>query len=235
MIKSIILLLMICFCLTSCKIDEIEPYNSKRSLFFPKLHPKDSKITIDSLYVSFSHHNGKDELKIPFTVSLVGQLLDKDMEYVVSVDKEKTTAQEIDYILPEKCIFRKGQVSDTLWVTVKKANLKDKEVLLVMKVTENETFTPGYYNRQIAKLAFNNIISQPTWWNEQITDVFFGVYSYKKFVTIIDAAAEKGIEFISTEDLKPSEIRKIALIAKDYISKNEVKEEDGTEMIILVY
>lgn len=234
-IKSLALFSLICLCLTACKIDEIETYHSKRALFFPRVHPENSQLIIDSVFVSFSHYQGKDELQVPFTISLVGPLLKQDLEYVVTIDQEKTTAQKIDYVLPEKCLFRKGMIRDTLWVTIKKANLKDDDYLLVMRVEANENFSVGYYNRQVAKLAFNNIISQPGWWDKQITEVFFGAYSYKKLTTIIDAAKEAGIEFVGTEEMPLSEIRKIALIAKYYIAKNGITEDNGDEMIIVVY
>lgn len=234
-LKSLILFLFACLLLTGCKTDEIDTYGSKRALFFPNLHPNDNKIIIDSIFVSFSHHPGVDELEIPFRVSLIGPLLESDLEYSVSVIDETTTATTKDYELPEKFIFRKGMVHDSLWIKIKRENLGDREALLAFKVVENKNFTVGFYDRQIAKLAFNDIISQPKWWDKEIITNFFGEYSYKKYTTIILAAKEYGIEFNSTEGMFHWQIRKIGLIAKDYIRANGITEEDGSEMIIIVY
>lgn len=234
-LKSSALFLVIFTSLIACKIDEIDVYNSKRALFFPKYHPENTKLVIDSVFVSFSHYPDADELEIPFRVSLIGANLEEDLPYSVSVVDAKTTALKGSYDFTANPIFRKGMAHDTLWVKIKRADLGDEESLLVMTINETENFELGFSRNVLAKLAFSNIKSQPAWWTKDITNSYFGAYSYKKYQTIIIAAGEEGIEFSSTEGLTPTEIRNIALITQDYIAKNNIKEEDGKDMIIVAY
>lgn len=234
-LKSSALFLVICTSLIACKIDEIDVYNSKRALFFPKYHPENTKLVIDSVFVSFSHYPDAEELEIPFRVSLIGANLEEDLPYSVSVVDAKTTALKDSYDFPANPIFRKGVAHDTLWVKVKRAGLGDEESLLVLTINETANFELGFSQNIVAKLAFNNIKSQPKWWTKDIINSYFGVYSYKKYQTIIIAAEEEGIEFSSTDGLTPTEIRNIALIAQDYIARNNIKEANGEDMIIVAY
>lgn len=234
-LRSFILFVVVCISLTACKTDEIGVYNAKQALFFPRLNPTNTKIIIDSINVSFTHYPGAEELEIPFRVSLIGTSLLEDLQYSVSVVEERTTAPKDSYDFPKNPIFRKDMSHDTLWIKIKRANLGDKELLLVVKINENENFEQGFFNNVTARLAFNDIKSKPAWWNADIINNYFGTYSFEKYETIIKAANEEGIIFTSTEGLTPTEKREIAIITKDYIAKNGITELSGEDMIIIAY
>lgn len=217
-----------------CKNQETETYSSKNALFFPKISgtygKDDYKRGIDTAYVSFTHHPGKDRYVVPFRISLIGNLT-KDTEYKLMVVDTLSSALPEDYELPEKLIFREGMPHDTLFVTLKKtANLDGKEVTLCLRLVENDHFTLGHYDRLQVKVRFNNIISKPGWWTTDIELGFFGPYSYEKYNAFILSSG-----LITIEGLNATEIRKLALNLKLYIAENELTEKDGSPMIIPIY
>lgn len=231
---------IIAFCLLSvmtvqsCKEQFVETYSDERYLFFERyMRDDDNKnVRVDTVEFSFSHYVGKEIIDIPFTVKLVGDLLTEDTEYKVEVVKDQTTAKEGQYSFPDKLLFRKGIPTDTLWVKAYRDKLtKDEEVVLFMRIAENDIFKRGYTTYTDAKLRFNNKIVKPLWWSKVITDAIFGEYSYKKLETIVAA----NPDFTTIDDLSQTEIRKIAINTKEYILLNNILEENGTPMVILAY
>lgn len=212
-------------------------YNSGAYLHFDKY--AGSKTRIDTAYFSFSHFPGNDEVTHYFKVSLIGQILTEDKEYEVTVlsgndlnDMPYTTAEEGQYKFPEKLIFKKGVLSDSLAITVLKSNvLEGKEYYMTIRLKDNNNFSVGYFQNTDVKLRFNNILSQPLWWNNGITNGYFGVYSKKKLETIM--LANPG--FTTTEGMNGTEKTKIGLITQKYIREHGITEENGDPMVLPIY
>ena len=195
-----------------------------------------NRVRVDEVEMSFSHYYGITEYTQDFYLGLVGQIPERDLEYGVEVVEDKTTATPDQYSLPEKLVFRKGQIEDILPITVYKDKIEDgDERVLRLRLVESDDMKLAYSNPTDSytdiQFTFNNKISRPKWWTSTVTDVFFGDFSYKKFMTIIEA----NPGFTTIEDMSSAEIRQIALNTKDYIKKNGVKEDDGSEMRIPIY
>ena len=94
-INNIFLIAILMLCFTGCSISEIDKYTDKNALFFPKTEVYDSNIILDSVFASFSHYPGIDELSIPFKVSLIGRFLDQDKEYSISVVESEIVKEEL--------------------------------------------------------------------------------------------------------------------------------------------
>lgn len=224
--------------LQSCSEEEVPTYSYDKCLYFHRYmqNEEGERVRVDTVDMSFSHHYGITEFTQEFYLGLIGDTLSSDMEYKLEVVEKETTAKPDQYSLPEKLIFHKGTEKDILNITVYKDKMaKDEQAVLVLRLVENENFKVGYsavgdsYTK--IKFRFNNKISRPLWWKGDISNVFFGEYSYKKFETII--LANPG--FTTVEGMGSAEIRKIALNAKKYIEENGITEEDGSPMEFPIY
>lgn len=223
----------------SCKVQEVDVFSAEESYIYFKrfIKDKDGKnVRVDTAMVSFSHHYGVAEYTQNYYLGLVGQLPTKDLEYKVEVVKEGTTAEPGQYSLPKKLVFRKGLTEDILPITIYKDKIKDgDERVLVLRLVESNDLKLALNNPADSytdiKFRFNNRISKPLWWDDTIKAVFFGEYSYKKYETIIKA----NPGFTTIEGLSSAEIRLIAINAKDYIKKNKITEDDGSEMEFPIY
>ena len=217
--------------LTSCQEDETLVFDTKPALYFPNYEKETSLRGIDSAYVSFFHNPGLNELTIPFKVSLVGQILKQDTEYRIEIIDSLTTAKSDEFELPEKLIFRKGVVADSLYVKVfKTARLNTTDARVTIKLIENDNFGLAYYDKLIVKLRFDNLVSKPTWWDNEIDYVYMGLFSPEKFTVFVKVSGQSNIDGIEAWEL-----RKICLDMKKYIADNGITEADGSEMEIAAY
>lgn len=225
--------------LQSCAIQEVESFSGEdRYVYFKRYitDEKGTRVRVDTVAMSFSHYYGETEHTENYYLGLVGMIPDRDMEYNIQVVEDKTTATPEQYSLPEKLIFRKGQIEDILPITVYKNKINDgDERVLRLRLVESNDLKVAFNNPADSytdiQLRFNNRISKPKWWTSTITDVMFGEYSYKKFETII--LANPG--FTTIEGMSSAEIRQIALNTKEYIKNHKVTEEDGSEMEFPIY
>lgn len=220
--------------LVSCKEEGIEKYSSENYLYFERMmkNSEGANIRVDTIALSFSQYGSVNTLVIPFTIKLVGDTLSEDKEYKLRIVKESTTAKADQYTLPEKLIFKKGVVIDSLNVTIHRDKLsKDEEVVLMLALEENNNFKVGYYTYETVKLRFNNKTVKPLWWTDDPVDiVYFGTYSFKKLETIIEA----NPGFMTIVGLSWTEVRKIARSTQKYIEENNIIDEDGNPMDIPV-
>lgn len=225
--------------LQSCSVQEVDVFSgSERYVYFKRfIKDKDGKnVRVDTAMVSFSHHYGVTEYVQNYYLGLVGQIPENDMEYKLQVVAEGTTATPEQYSIPEKLIFKGGQTEDILPVTIYKDKIAEgDERVLILRLVESDDLKVAFSNPNDSytdiKFRFNNKISKPLWWDDTIAAVFFGEYSYKKYVTIIEA----NPGFNSIEGKNSAEIRQIAINAKEYIKKNGITEDDGSEMTIPIY
>lgn len=217
--------------LESCQKDEVEIYAGKHCLFFERWQrlSEVERVRIDTAAYTFADYFGQNEIVHPFTVKLIGDLLAEDTEYAVVVVDSLTTAAPDQYTLPEHPVFRKGRATDSLEVIMHRVpSLHDREVYLTLRLTDNLNFKVGYVGYTEVKLRFNDIQGKPSWWTQEVEDVYLGAYSDKKLATIF--AANPG--FTTFVGLSVTEKRKVALNTRRYIKDNGITEADGTEMII---
>jgi hypothetical protein len=82
--------------------------------------------------------------EVPIEVSVIGRIQDKDLEFTLSVDTEKSTFPMSQCILPEKCTIKHGQLLDTIYVKLKNSeDLKESTKLLVLKINEEGEVREG--------------------------------------------------------------------------------------------
>ena len=215
----------------SCAKQEVEVFSgSERYVYFKRyIKDKDGKsVRVDTSMMSFSHHYGATEFTQDYYLGLVGQVPEKDLTYEVQIVEDGTTATPDQYSLPEKFVFRKGQLEEVFPITVYKNKIKEgDEKVLKLRLVDSHDLKVAFNNPTDSytdiQFRFNNKISKPLWWDNTITGAFFGEYSYKKYETIIKA----NPGFTTIEGLSSAEIRMVALNAKDYIEKNGITEDDA--------
>lgn len=59
---------------------------------------------------------------MPIEVAISGKVQDKDLEFTIGIDESLSTYPASQCILPEKCIFKNGQLLDTIYVKLKNSD-----------------------------------------------------------------------------------------------------------------
>lgn len=67
----------------------------------------------------FKFYNEGENAKILLGVTISGKVQDKDLEFTVSVDPERTTLPATQYELPEKCVIKAGELTGEILVVLK--------------------------------------------------------------------------------------------------------------------
>ena len=77
-----------------------------------------------------------------------------------------------------------------------------------------------YRNTNKLKIIFNNIISKPLWWTNDVTKLYLGTYSRKKYEEFVKCTNISDFGKLST-----AEKRQYALTFKYYIAVNNVMDK----------
>lgn len=216
-----------------CKEAQVPYFEDANMLYIP------NEDKINETFISFYQLGDVNEAYTEIAVNLIGRIPIEDMEYkIAAVHKSDrnpdvyTTARTDEYSIPETLIFRKGLQQDTIRIPVKLTDREaDESVVLVIEIVENELFKVAFKMRNIGVVRYG-VVSHPVWWNTEIEKFYLGVYSLKKYNTLIEAT---GVD--SFEGLKPSEMRKYSRDLKNYIKENGITEDEegNIPMIIPIY
>lgn len=223
--KRYILAVLFIGLMFACHYDEVEVYDAGRLIFIS------DSAGIDTTKTSFKHHLGEDSYSVPFHVHMIGEKSDTDLEYRLEVIDSLTTALPAEYELPQPALLRKERFRDTLWIKLKKTDrLATETVRLVVQLAENQNFRLGYTDKLTASVTFNDQMSRPEWWNNDIIQNFLGAYSDEKYLAFYECTG--------LDDLKGYaawEIRQFTLIFKKYIEDHNLTEKDGSPMTVVAY
>lgn len=204
-----------------CNSSELDYYEGNRGLYFERYRfasLEEGYMRSDTVKLVLSHYPGVNEIRHPFKILLIGDLLSEDTEYDMKRIDSLSTATEDMVSLSDKLLFKKGVVADSLWVTIHKDKVKDeKEYCVVYQLVDNENFGLGYSDCTIIKVWFSNSISAPLWWNDEVVNIFLGEWSQEKFEALVMAT---GI--LTFEGLSATEKRLYSLQLKHYIEENNL-------------
>ncbi|WP_418991080.1 DUF4843 domain-containing protein [Alistipes sp.] len=233
--RSSVVLFAAAVLIGGCNKSEVETFESQNRIWFTqKISIKNEWIYLNEQEHSFALYPGKNSIKVPFQVNLMGDLADYDREFKVVAVDSLTTAVDSEYEVSSS-VLRADQTIDTLWVRlIKSARLDNEEVKLTLYMAENENFAPGYSNSLQVTVSFSNKPVQPEWWTDEMSQIFLGPYSEKKFVALFTfATTEYGMEDLNDiSEMAPSALRKLLLRFKDYIAKHDLTEADGSPIEI---
>lgn len=226
--KQYTLLLLVALCLLACAEDKIEAYHGGQYLYFSELMDSSD----EAVAVSFYNYPLDDELTVEIALGLVGDPVTTATPYKISVVSEKTTALPENYKLPENPEFRPGVAEDKLALKLIKTDKLTKDVTLMLKIEPNEYFTGTIVHYDTIKVIFNNVESQPLWWDKDVAKVYLGTYSREKYVALMQYGGEDAAKF---GELNSGQKRQCALRLKEAIEKYELKEANGDPMTVPIY
>lgn len=222
--KKYIVLALFASLFFACNKDDIEGYDAGRFLFIP------DSLGMDTAFVSFKHHLGEDTYRVPFQVRMLGLASGEALNYAIEVVDSLTTATAEDYRLPDP-VFAAGRNRDTFWIEIRNTpHLATETVKLVVRLVENENFGVGYYDRLTAAVTFNNQMSKPLWWDENITNLFLGTYSEEKYLAFYECT---GLTDLT--DLPYWRLRQLTLEFRKYIEEHHLTEKNGEPMTVVAY
>lgn len=219
--------------LPSCKIDDIETYKSTdNALWFDYWGDWDdeleSYIRFDTTEISATFFPGKDSYTHYFKINLIGSMLSEPKAYKIELVDSLSNKEALKYIkVPKIPLFGADVVSDSLAVVFQFTGIPEGfRGRLVYDMVESDFFRMGFkgYNRIIVWV--NNIISKPLWWKAEITDVYLGKFSPKKFEEFVRHTGKTTLEGVDSFNR-----RKICLDFKKHVETSGLldKDENGNE------
>ena len=114
--------------------------------------------------------------EVPIEVAIFGKIQDKDLEFTLSVDEKMSTFPASQCILPEKCIFKGGQLLDTIYVKLRNSSdLKNTTKIVALKINAGGEVGEGVTNYSRAIIAVTDRLVKPDWWDYK--DLYDGEYS----------------------------------------------------------
>jgi hypothetical protein len=231
-IYAIILTCIAALWLTGCQEEEIKVYSGENYIQFVK-NPN-----VDSTTVAFLFVPGATELDSFVIVRMIGAGYPVETPYVISVDREQSTAIEgTHFKLPEKTAFRPGAMRDTIAIKFYRVpEMKTSSFRLVLRLEANETFTPGQYLYRYQNFVVNDKTSKPVWWDASVERQYLGAYSDLKFEHFI--VATDGVDLTGAPDY---EIWLNAVKFKYWLEEQKrlnggrpLLDENGSEMTVPV-
>lgn len=164
---------------TGCSKSEILAPTDQRYIYMS--YPETDNSVFNFSFISTT----KETVQIAIPIKFAGRSLTEDLAFAIKVhpgDTEKTTLKEgEEYELPE-LVFHKGDFLDTIFVTVRKtARMENSVYNLKFNLESNENFLATQTGALEAELRVTAQIAQPSWWNQEVTDIYLGKYSNKKF------------------------------------------------------
>ena len=215
--KKILLFILAACLFAGCKTDEIDLFGEERYICFE---------TIDNEYSISYTLGGMDEGYVDIPVTYCGRFYEDDREYALEVIKKEGTEEKpvinaeegIEFELPEKMVFRasENKYHDVLRLKIKSSPRMDEEVLnICLRLVSNDNFLAQLRNSLEMNVLVTNIITKPSWWNEEVVDAYLGEYSdvkYKLFMeNIYDGDYGK---------LTAGEKHQYAVLFKNYLQEN---------------
>ena len=97
-------------------------------------------ITKDTTRICFEFYPMEEGMdvkiaEVPIEVAISGKVQDKDLEFTIGIDESLSTYPASQCILPEKCIFKNGQLLDTIYVKLKNSDdLKTATKYVALKI-----------------------------------------------------------------------------------------------------
>ncbi len=224
--EFICLLSVIVTGVVGCKEAVIPTFSEKNLVLISSV----DDVLVDSVEISATHYPGVDELSYKFEVELRGLMLESNTPYIVEKIDTIIGDDISKYITLVDPIFEKGAIKDSVEFNL---NIKDLPAGLrgavIYQIKENDMIKPYREDMSYFTIWFNNVISQPAWWDKEIEQVYLGVWTAKKFELLVTVTGEPNFN-----ELSANERRANARMLRDYVEANSITEDDGTPMEIPV-
>lgn len=224
--KYFVCILVIIAGLSACDKKEIPTWADERYVYFTT--DKEKSAVSDSTIISFFFYL-EDDIQYPVEVAIAGKLLEKDIEFKVAVDEEKSNLPARLYDVPETFVFHRNRVKDTICIGLKNDPilLEQQYALTLRIISTGSLAAPGdLHGWRLLKVC--DIAERPAWWVENPIEWFYlGTYSRKKY--------EKFMEVTGIYDLTGMDLGKVRLLTLQFQhwlddQNPKIIDEDGNEM-----
>ena len=217
-------LLLFMVSLFSCTEKVVEPYSDSNYVYF-------ANNSEDTTNFSFFFYNNAAEVSFPIEVKYAGDLLTKDTRFRVVIDAKGTTIDPRFVEIPEFFTLKPStEVDEEGQLISQKVNIKlinnvhfdnYKDTLTIKIIDGGDCLSVGTREYGYAVIIVTSMAAKPIWWDEDITDVYLGEYSDKKYSHFMLAT-----KVYDLTDMSSGIIRDYSLRFKRYLEKHEA--EDNT-------
>ncbi|MCA5006744.1 DUF4843 domain-containing protein [Sphingobacterium bovistauri] len=181
---------------------DILDYNRESSyVYFAYPNPDTRAVQkyTDSIFYSFALDEaiGINEKTLKIPIAITGQSSAHDRKYTIQIsDKSDFDSNLVTISEP---IIQKGLFVDTLYINIKRGQeLSSKKMNIILDIADNENFKIGNAFNKTLKIAFSDILIQPSWWNTWST--YFGDYQkekYQKWIELYPLGADPSPEYFN--------------------------------------
>lgn len=207
----------------------------------------------DVSYINFSKNLTKDTTRIsfeiypleagmdvkiaevPVAVAIFGKIQDKDLDFTISLDESMSTLPASQCILPEKCVFKSGQLLDTIYVKIKNSpDLKTTTKYVVLRINAEGEVGEGLANYSRAVITVTDRLVKPDWWDfkdmydgeySTVDYYYLGFYSETKYRMFLEILKDNEDELFDGKD--KVKLRKYSLMLKYEVAEyNELHPKD---------
>ncbi|WP_455971374.1 DUF4843 domain-containing protein [Bacteroides congonensis] len=195
-------------------------------------------LTKDTTRISFEFYPLEEgmEVKIaevPIEVAIFGKIQDKDLEFTLSVDEKMSTFPASQCILPEKCIFKGGQLLDTIYVKLRNSSdLKNTTKIVALKINAGGEVGEGVTNYSRAIIAVTDRLVKPDWWDykdlydgeySSVDWYYLGDYSEIKYRMFLEILQDNNDELFDGKD--KVKLRKYSLLLKYKVEEENARRD----------
>ena len=184
----------------------------------------------EDIFIPESETNGAmhmDTVEISVSPAVTGRrregkvlhVLERGMKQVVCTYQLN---KNFGFAVPDNPKFGAGLSNDTLEVILVKTDDLKENVKLCLKLVSNDYFQGTMQQYEQIKIIFNNVVSKPEWWTTQVTKVYLGTYSRKKYEEFVKCTGVTNFGALNT-----AEKRAYSLTFKRYIAQNNVMDVDA--------
>lgn len=195
----------------------------------------DKDWTKDTTRISFEFYPLEEGMEVktaevPIEVAIFGKIQDKDLEFTIGIDEKMSTFPVSQCILPEKCVFKSGQLLDTIYVKLKNSSdLKTTTKTVALKINARGEVGEGIANYSRAIIAVTDRLVKPDWWDYK--DLYDGEYSSVDWYYLGDYSETKYRKFLEILQDNNDELfdgkDKVKLRKYSLLLKYKVEEENA--------
>lgn len=173
--------------------------------------------------------------EVPLEVAIFGKMQDKDLEFTISLDENMSTLPVSQCILPEKCIFKGGQLLDTIYVKIKNSpDLKTATKYIALRINAEGEVGEGVATYSRAIIAVTDRLMKPDWWDfkdmydgeySTVDYYYLGFYSETKYRMVLEILRDNDDELFDGKD--KVKLRKYSLLLKYKVAEYNKQHPDA--------
>ena len=179
-----LMIIAVCFLLSvGCQQQDIMIYENDPKIYFEL--PGYGGVGIrDSLVYSFPVTQ-EQAVDLPVRIRLMGEVALNARSIAIEIVAAETTAEAANYSLPPVVELPSNAYYVDIPVTIRRAGLLNKSVVLVLEIMANENFGVGFERGRKTKLIWGDMFLKPDNWDSSNYRNCWGDFSQVKYGFIL--------------------------------------------------